>query len=207
MKLVVLGANGRTGRLVMQEALADGDTVVAVVRSKAKRPEIRHDRLTVIVGDCCDPKFLAQVFAGQDAVISTLGGRSPTKHATSIYWRSADAIAEAARQSGLNKVAVTSSALLFPARRFVDRLLKTLVPNVVRSATQMEEILHSTRLDLVVARCGFLTNGAQWSYRRELGALPENGTSVSRLSLARFLVDAVRDAQPGARVFGVSGGA
>jgi putative NADH-flavin reductase len=61
LKPVVLGANGRTGKLVVREALAEGDSVIAVVRSDAKRLNISHDRLTVVVGDCCAPGFLTKV--------------------------------------------------------------------------------------------------------------------------------------------------
>lgn len=205
MKLLVLGANGRTGRHVVREALDEGATVTAVVRSEAKRPAIRHERLHVVIGDPCDPKFLATVFRGQEAVISTLGGRRPTKKATSVYHRSADAIAEAAPDSGLSKVVVTSSALLFPQRRLFDRLLAATVRNVVESATRMEQTLGSAKLDVVVARCGFLTGSEERRYRAELGSLPDRGSSVSRLSLARFLVDTVQKPWSGYQVYGVSG--
>lgn len=205
MKLVVLGANGRTGKLIVEEALAVGDTVTAVVRSEAKRLPVKHDRLNVVVGDPCNPKFLEKVFEGQDAVISALGGRSPTRSATSVYWRSADAIVEAARTSGLRKIAVTSSALLFPRTSLLDKLLATLVRNVVHSATRMEETLQGTKLDVIVGRCGFLTNSDERRYRAEFGSLPQDGSSVSRLSLARFLVDRIRNASSGPQVYGVSG--
>ena len=85
MNLVVLGANGRTGKLVVQEALEMGETVSAVVRSQAKRLDIEHSQLHTVVGDPCDASFLTKVFDGQDAVISTLGGRSPSQKAKS--WR------------------------------------------------------------------------------------------------------------------------
>lgn len=205
MKLVVLGANGRTGKLVVLEALAAGDTVTAVVRSESRRLSIQHDHLNVVVGDPCNPKFLGKIFAGQDAVISALGGRSPTKSATSIYWKSADAIVEAAWNSDLKKIAVTSSALLFRRRRLFDKLLATLVPNVLKSATRMEERLLGTKLDVIVARCGFLTDSDERRYRAELGSLPQDGSSVSRLSLARFLIDKTHDTASGPQVYGVSG--
>ncbi|PWJ12938.1 NAD(P)H-binding [Jannaschia seohaensis] len=127
-------------------------------------------------------------------MISTLGGRSPTKTATSVYWRSAEAIAEAAWETGLRRVAVTSSALLFPARGPVDRALTVLARTVVRDARRMEDRLCRADLDLVVGRCGFLTNRDERAYRRALGALPEGGASVARLGLARFLIDARRGA-------------
>ncbi|MEH6741073.1 MAG: NAD(P)H-binding protein [Sulfitobacter sp.] len=205
MKLVVLGANGRTGRLVVREALHRGETVTAVVRSDAKRPMINHDLLNVVVGDPCDPKFLSQVFRDQDAVISTLGGRMPTKKATSIYWMSADAITEAAWDAGLKKVAVTSSALLFPPKRLIDRFLAAIVRNVVHSANRMEQTLEKTNLDIVVARCGFLTDADETTYRAERGSLPEGGSSISRMSLAQFLVDAIQKPSSGHQVYGVSG--
>lgn len=204
MKLVLLGANGRTGAHVLREALARGATVTAVVRSPGKCPDFRHDRLRVVIGDPCDGGFLSAVFRGQDAVISTLGGRRPTKKATSVYPASADAIVEAAWATGLKKVVVTSSALLFPADRPMDRLLKTLVGNVVRSAARMEKILGSTKLDVAVARCGFLTNAGETRYRAMAGALPDGGSSVSRQSLAQFLVDTVQGSWSGYCVYGVS---
>ncbi len=205
MKLVVLGANGRTGRHVVREALDKGTIVTAIVRLDAKRPTIKHDRLNVVVSNPSDPKFLTTVFQGQDAVISTLGGRRPTKKATSIYSVSAEAIAEAASDTGLKKVAVTSSALLFPARRLIDRLLTAIVYNVVQSATRMEQTLCKANLDVVVARCGFLTDIEEMRYRAELGSLPDGGSSISRLSLASFLVDTVQKSWSGYQLYGVSG--
>ena len=141
MKLIVLGANGRTGKRVVRQALHMGASVTAIVRSDSKRLAIQHDRLSTAVGDPCDPDFLAKVFRGQDVAISTLGGRRPTRRSTSIYHISADAIVKAARDTGLNKVVVTSSALLFPPRRLLDRLLRVVARNVVQSATRMEQTL------------------------------------------------------------------
>lgn len=205
MKLVVLGANGRTGLHVVQEALDRGEIVTAVVRSDAKCPAVQHDRLNVVVGDPCDPKFLSKVFQEQNAVISTLGGRKPTKEATSVYWKSADAITEAAWDTGLKKIVVTSSALLFPPKRLVDRLLPLIVRNVVRSARRMEQRLCESDLNVVVARCGFLTDADETRYRAERGSLPKAGSSVSRMSLARFLVDTIQESFSGNQVYGVSG--
>ncbi len=205
MKLVALGANGRTGRLVLREALERGASVTAVVRSDAKRPAIRHDRLRVVIGDPCDPHFLATTFQGEDAAISTLGGRRPTKRATSIYYRSAEAIARAAAETGLDRIAVTSSALLFPPRRLLDRLLAGIVHNVVHSATRMEQTLRDASLNVTIARCGFLTDANDTAYRAEQGSLPIEGSSISRPALAKFLVHAIEHPWSGFRIYGVSG--
>ena len=204
MKLTVLGANGRTGRLVVSEALARGMDVTAVVRSQEKVPSSSHSDLSAKVGDPCDAGFLRDVFHGQDVVISTLGGRRPTQEATAIYYRSAQAIVEAAKFSRPKRVLVTSSALVFPAGSFAEKVLKLLVPNVVNSACRMERTLAASELNWTVARCGFLNDKNTNRYRAERDGLPQNGSSVSRLALATFLLDAVDQPKTHFGVFGVS---
>lgn len=108
--------------------------VTAIVRSENKRPRIDHHALTTIVGDPCDPTFLASVFSGQDVVISTLGGRRPTNSATSVYYRSASAIVKAADGKDLERVLVISTALLFPSRTLFEKVLRLVARANVRSA-------------------------------------------------------------------------
>lgn len=204
MKLVILGANGRTGKHVLEAALAKDIDVTAVVRSAGKRPSIQHERLTVVVGDPCDPAFLKQVLRGQEAVVSTLGGRSPTKAATSIYFRSAEAIVDAASDVGLQRVLVTSTALLFHEQTRLGRILRTIVPNVVRSAARMEEVLETSGLDWTCARPGFLNDDDQTRYKTMKAGPVQDGTSVSRRALAQFLIDAIEDPNTYGAAFGVS---
>lgn len=206
MKLVVLGANGRTGQLVLQTALARGMGVTAVVRGADKAPDVRQANLKVAVGDPCDPVFLTSVFRDHTAVISTLGGRLPTKEATSVYFRSAAAIVEAAAATGLKRVLVTSSALLFPRQTVLGRGLRILVPNVVRSAARMEDILKHSGLDWTSVRAGFLNDVHVATYRAQRDALPEGGTMVPRSALAQFLIDTLEDADTKGAAFGVAGG-
>lgn len=204
LKLVVLGANGRTGKLVVKAALDRGMDITAVVRSADKKPRNFHNRLHYVVGDPCNAAFLKGILKDQDIVISSLGGRLPTHAATSIYYRSADAIVDATLEMGQKRVLVTSTALLFPPKKLMEKVLRFLVPNVVRSATRMEQILAESDLDWTVARCGFLNDENVSAYRAEAGSLPHNGSSVSRLALAHFLLDAIDRADAHCQAFGVS---
>ena len=204
MKLVVLGANGGTGRQVLKAALNDGMEVTAVVRAANKRPQIAHPNLKIVVGDPCDPAFLKTVLRNQDALISTLGGRAPTKAATSVYYRSADAIVEAAWDTGVQRVLVTSTALLFPEQTLLGQILRCLVPNVVRSADRMEQVLKNSPLNWTSARAGFLNDAREANYRAEKGALPKDGTAVPRPALARFLIDALENPETNRAAYGVS---
>ena len=76
VNIVLLGANGGTGREVIVQALRAGDTVTALVRAEGKLTDLSHERLDVHVGSPCDPRVLEELLQfGQDVVISTLGPR------------------------------------------------------------------------------------------------------------------------------------
>ena len=74
MKLVVVGAGGGTGRLVVSEGLRAGHAVTAFVRHETRF----EDGVRVVTGDASDEDATAQALEGQDAVIDTVGGTHPT---------------------------------------------------------------------------------------------------------------------------------
>jgi uncharacterized protein YbjT (DUF2867 family) len=205
MKIVQLGANGRTGREVMRLALEAGDTVTALVRSADSLSDMQHDRLKVHVGDVCDPEFLKTVFPGHDAVISTLGPRTPTKSACRIYPESAEAIVEAMQAGGLKRVLITSTALLFPPSRILDHVVRLIARNNFKAAGLMEERIRSADLDWTIARTGFLTDDDERGYIKAAGAMPDGGGSISRLALAEFLVTELKQSDHVGDVVGLCG--
>ena len=75
--LLVLGATGATGQLVVSQALAAGHSVTALVRSPEKITTT-HPNLTVVKGQPTDPQDVRRAIAGTDAVISTLGAMKGT---------------------------------------------------------------------------------------------------------------------------------
>src|SRR4051812_26177451 len=76
MKVLILGASGLTGRLLVTRALEQHHEVTALVRDPLKL-EVVHERLTVITGDALDKAIVLKAVAGQDVVLSAIGrGRS-----------------------------------------------------------------------------------------------------------------------------------
>lgn len=73
MKIVVLGATGKTGQLLVSQALSRGWQVTAIVRRLGVLQT--QPKLTVIEAELSDQARLAQQFSGADAVISCLGAR------------------------------------------------------------------------------------------------------------------------------------
>ena len=86
MKVLVLGATGGSGRLIVRDALAKGHSVVALVRSKASADLPGVD---MIEGDARDEGTLTRALDGCDAVISALG--------TGMGFRKVDLLAVATR--------------------------------------------------------------------------------------------------------------
>ena len=205
MNILLLGANGRTGREVLERALSAGDTVTALVRTEGKLDDLSHERLDIQVGDVCDPTVLEALLPGQDVVISTLGPRRPTKAAAAIYSDSAASMVAAMERTDVDRLLVTSSALLFPSNRLLNRLLRRVTPNIVEEAGRMEERIRSSSLDWTIARMGFLTNDPVTSHRHAVGASPEGGGSISRAAVACFLLGAARQSAHLRQVIGLCG--
>ena len=75
MKVLIIGATGATGQILMREALAQGHEVTALARDpSAMAPEDPH--LRVLQGNALDASSVEAAVAGQDAVLSALGVRS-----------------------------------------------------------------------------------------------------------------------------------
>ncbi|KXV70070.1 hypothetical protein AD951_03920 [Acetobacter malorum] len=71
MKIAILGANGKTGTHLIQQALAAGHEVIAYVR----RPEAVPVQagVTIIGGQLDDVAGMARAFSGADAVVCCIG--------------------------------------------------------------------------------------------------------------------------------------
>ena len=205
MKIVVLGGNGRTGRLVVRGALAAGHSVTALVRRESSLTDLDHDRLEVRCGDVCDRSVLAPLLPGHDVVISALGPRWPTRAASAIYPDSAASVVPAMEESGVQRLLVTSSGLLFPAPGVLTRALCWLVPRIVSAVARMEEQIRASSLEWTIARTGFLSDEAAPEFRMAVEAMPEGGGSVSRAGLARFLLEEAERGEHRRRIVGLCG--
>ena len=81
MKILVLGATGRTGRLFTRKALEQGHTVTAYVHNpdKARKLLGTHQNLTITPGSLEDAEQLAAASSGQDVMVSILGQKATVR--------------------------------------------------------------------------------------------------------------------------------
>ena len=88
MKVLVVGATGSIGHLVVEEAIRQGHTVRALARDRQKARRLPKDA-EVIVGDLTRPETLAPAVEGLDAIESTVcwlkGSDAGVEFARPIY--------------------------------------------------------------------------------------------------------------------------
>src|SRR5260370_514380 len=154
MNLVVLGATGRTGRLVVEQALPAGHTVPALVRSPEKLT-IRNSSLRVVAGSATDAADFERALRGADAVVSTLGGGG------SVIADATGAIVEAARKTGVGRVVVLSSFFVERDRLgAVPRLLTGIaMGSVIKDKSAGELLLRQSDLDWTIVYASLLKDG------------------------------------------------
>src|SRR5687768_9406502 len=71
--VLVAGATGGTGQEIVDQALARGYSVRALVRDEAKARMLWGDRVQYAVGDVREPRSLRRAVKGVSTVISALG--------------------------------------------------------------------------------------------------------------------------------------
>jgi hypothetical protein len=72
LRVLILGATGRTGRELVRQALEQGHQVTALVR-KPKKMKMEHPNLRVVEGNVLNYASVESAMRGQSAVLCALG--------------------------------------------------------------------------------------------------------------------------------------
>ena len=198
MKLFVIGANGKTGREILDLAGARGHEVTAFVRSPEKlRLAIAHRAgaarsLTIVSGDPRRPESIAAALPGHDAVLSAIGPhpRDALRPST-LLADCARATVDAMTARGVGRLAIVSAALLFPEKGLYFAFFRWLTQHHIRDLRAMEDIVQRSGLAWTIARPPRLTPSADASFLALPDALPEGSRTMSFRSVAAFMLDAI----------------
>ncbi len=188
MKVLVVGAAGKTGRAVVEQAIKAGHDVTAFVHSDG------YDvpGVAVQVGDATDAETMGAAVAGKDAVVDTVGGKTPDQP-TTLETDVATAIITAMQHHGVRRLVVTSvvgegeSIANTPAP--IKELMETFLSGSTRDKAGMEDVVHASGLDWVVTRPPVLDDEPATGDVRVLSAHSgELAHSITRGDLAAFIV-------------------
>lgn len=195
MRIAVLGAAGRTGRLIVEQAAERGHQPRPVVR----RPEAAVDE-TWVVADGRDVAALATVLRGCDAVAFAIG---PTGRAADprVVSECLAATLQAMDASGVTRIAVVTADGPFadsgdPLSRFVAKpILNRLLHESFADFRAAEAVLHASTVDWTVIRPSRLTDRPSRRYRARREASLWFGITTSRAATAAAVLDALEDQQ------------
>jgi uncharacterized protein YbjT (DUF2867 family) len=193
VKILVVGATGGTGRLIVSQALALGYDVAALVRSPEKASNLTGARL--IVGDARDETTLRNALTGQDAVISALGTpASPLKEVT-LLSTATRALVNAMKAEQVSRlVCITGLGAGDSAGHggfvFDNLIFPLLLRKVYVDKNRQEAIIRASGLDWVLVRPSILKDNPARGTVRALTDLSEfHGGAVSREDVAKFVLE------------------
>lgn len=179
--VVVFGASGRTGRLVVAQAVRRGLAVTAFVRDASK--QWFPDAVAVRQGEPQDPDAVADALLGQDAVLSALG---PVAGVTTTEISDATrTIAAAMGSVGVRRIVIAANAKVFTEDEVTGEYA-----NVAAEHRRDLAILRGSGLDWTVIATPFLSDEPGAPYVAVVdGKAP--GRSIAREDFAAALLDAL----------------
>jgi nucleoside-diphosphate-sugar epimerase len=199
MQIVIFGANGLTGRLLTRRVLDAGHSAVAGTRRPDDFP-ITDPRLTIAGADV-RRDGLAELVAGADAVVSTLGVPF-TRQPVDTYSVGARNVVNAMRETGVNRLVIVSSTGAYPApgRRHAPLMLRLFEPIITRTIgktvyddiRRMEALVRASGLDWTIVRPSGLFDSPQTT-NYVAGETDPVGAFTARIDLADYLVKLAQD--------------
>jgi putative NADH-flavin reductase len=201
MKILVFGASGKVGRLVITELLGRGHEVTAFVHSH-ELPDTPH--LTSVRGDIYDRSSVQAAIANQEVIISALSSwGSKDKNVLSTAMQM---IVPAAEAAGIRRlVSLTGDGAQAAGdsvsflKHLTHPLLNFLAPKILRDGEDHIEILAHSKLNWVVLRSPVMTNRPAGRYALSVKSA---GLLIPRTTVAKAMTDLAESSEhPGSAPF------
>jgi putative NADH-flavin reductase len=190
MNVLVIGAAGKTGKLVVESAIAAGHAMTAFVHDPSTYSA--PPGVKVVAGDATDAKVVSDACEGQDAVIDAVGGKTPYKH-TELERSVASAVIDGMTAHGVRRLIVISALgvgdSLEQTGFFYEHLL---LPTFLRGSTAdkeaMEARVRASGLEFVIVRPAVL-NDHDAAGEVKVFEGDEKAHKITRADTARFCVE------------------
>jgi putative NADH-flavin reductase len=210
MKLTVFGATGGTGTCFVEQALAAGHDVTAVVRDPARLKVAADPRLRVLVADVMDPASIVPALDGAEAAVNTVGphGSGPT----TVIRDSVASVVAAMQKGGPSRLLHVSGSVVADDGEslFMRFLLKplargTFLRNVCADMRAAESQVQASDLNWTIFRPPALSAKlARGTYRTAIDRNLPHGFSITRADLAACMLTRLDDPATVRRIVGVA---
>ena len=193
MQIALFGATVGTGRQVLEQAVAAGHNVTALLRDPAKI-EARSG-VTLIQGDVLDQEATSRCVQESDAVICVLGSGVGVEP---VEAQGTQRILEAMQTHGVRRLIAVTSLGVGDSREQVgaefQRAMDTVLQPIIAAKTEQERLIRASGLDWTIVRPGGLGDGPRTGdYRSGTDPTLIAGL-VSRADVAEFVLLQLSDA-------------
>jgi putative NADH-flavin reductase len=201
MHILILGATGRTGKLLLEQALQRGHTVHALVRDKNKL-KLMHAGLTIFEGSPLDKTALENAMRGCEAIISALNISRTTDWPWSKLRTPKDFLSETmkniiglAPQLNSRRIIFTSAWGAAETRKDIPGWFRWFIEHSnIRYAyedhARQEELLKQTPLEWTSVRpAGLINSKKKKEIIVSLNNKPKPRLIISRRGVAAFMLD------------------
>lgn len=103
MKVALIGANGKIGSRILEEALNRGHEVTGIARNP-ESSTVKNEKLTWAKADALNTNELAEVLKGHDAVISSFGIDWTKPETFYLFSDVAQSVINAAKKAGVKRL-------------------------------------------------------------------------------------------------------
>jgi putative NADH-flavin reductase len=198
MRLLLLGATGRTGGELLLQALTQGHQLTALARDPG-RLSVPDERVHAIAGSATDPAAIHAALEGQEAVLCSLGPRSPKALlGFDLMQETVEALIPSMQAQRVGRIVMLSalgagqSAGHAPAA--FRLMFRTLFRQVGKDKAIAEAMLEDSELDWTVVYPPSLTNGPRTGSYRHGQAIQIRGMPrISRADVAEFMLAQLTD--------------
>jgi uncharacterized protein len=191
MKIALIGATGMIGKRILEEALARGHEVTAIVRDPS-RVKIENERLNVVIGNIFDEESIARAVRGHDLVISAFGPKAGEEQTLMEATRS---LMNGVKKSGVSRllsVGGAGSLEVAPGVQLVDtpEFPDFIKPIALAHRDALEIYRQETELNWTnVSPAAFIEPGERTgTYRTGIDQLVVNEKGESRISAEDYAV-------------------
>ncbi|WP_353200218.1 NAD(P)H-binding protein [Sandarakinorhabdus sp.] len=192
MRLLVIGASGQLGRVIVETALNRGHHVSGQSRHPARVPP----GALPVAAKPDDADVLHKALPGHDAVILALRAGRATPD--TLFSDATRALVPAMKAAGIRRlVAITSAGLRETSARAGWLYNRLIFPLIARDRhpdmAVQEELIAASDLDWTIVRPAPITDGPLKGGLHAVWPVPENVrvAAVTRAEVAEFALDAV----------------
>ncbi|MDP4103485.1 MAG: NAD(P)H-binding protein [Bacillota bacterium] len=195
MKILVFGATGPTGKLIISQGLELGYKMSAFVRNPERLP-IRHTNLNIITGNVFDREKVQSAVEGHDVILSALGnGKSLKGNVFSVGTKN---IVDAMKNSPNRRAIFMSAYGVGESINNVPILLKIIYNSILKNTFDDkalgEKYLKQSNLDWTLIHPVILTNKAKTGSYRKGELISISGVPmISRADVAELMLKLAND--------------